>query len=60
MHALQSWTLAIMFVVGAGLVGVVIGLSIPQPSPGVIAALAVLAVLVLGSAVLWRYRMWRR
>jgi len=49
-----------MFVVGAGLVGVVIGLSIPQPSPGVIAALAVLAVLVLGSAVLWRYRMWRR
>jgi len=60
MDALRNRIIALLFIIGAALVGMVVGLSIPQPGAGVIAALAVVAVVALGGAVLWRYRLWRR
>ncbi len=48
-----------LLTVGVGLVGLVIGLSIPVPDPAVIAVLAVVAVVALAGAVTWRGRLWR-
>ncbi|MFO8033903.1 MAG: hypothetical protein R6U88_01910 [Candidatus Bipolaricaulota bacterium] len=59
MHALRGWLYTILLAVGVGLVGLVIGLSIPVPGAPVIAVLAVVAVLALGAAVAWRRRLWR-
>lgn len=60
MHAIRGWMFTILLTVGAGLVGLVIGLAIPVPGAAVLAVIAAVAVLALVAAVGLRHRLWRQ
>ncbi len=60
MRFMKGWIYTILLAVGAGLVGLVVGLSLPeQPGAGLTAVLAVAAVAALLAAAGLRRRLWR-